>query len=1254
MQHFESGQIVLPPQMPLTQAKLPPSAPAGDPFPVVHPLNYASRGTRYGDSNVEIPWWKHGLVALLLLFIVGTSFSNSYQAGMTLDNKYIIEEYYKSVLRNNPDLDPKSWQQVWLIFKNDYWWPKGISGLYRPLTTLSYWFDYVILTGKAPKTDQHGQVYEMVNGKPIEELTWGEYSSIPYKLKTTSYHTINLTIHWINAILIYFVALKLTRKIWVSLLIAGLFAAHPITTESVTNIIGRADLFSATAVFGGLLIYMRAREHSDSRALPWLVGLALMTAFGVFSKESSAAMVLVIICYDVAYNWRLDETRESSILRVLARGTPFFLGMTVITLITSVITDVHEPLNALSYNLRLGVAGILTAIGVAQYAGVVIGKLGWTARYISAGAALLIFVIATLFIPYAPMLGIFAIVGFEILYRMIVAAQEKKLAELPLLILHGMSYLLLVGVLLGVPLVASKYVRDHEPLKDLPQMLRVIGALVLALAAAGAYAVTARMGRVVRILTLAGAAVAITLACLLMPIYPLVAALIIVAIELARGSLTSENPRFKVVAHAALYLPLFFGLIAVPIAALYFFHEMGWDKVAPSYDPNALRRPITALADWLSPWLRVPMALIAVAAGLFLHLISIRADRTSRSIALVAVAIISMIASFYSYWLGIALMLVVALHEVILGTLTPQLTDQYRRDWKTIWHRFAVGYLAMLPAVIAMFAVRAWVFANATPAEEPFLDNPIRGVWKVAELNLPSFAEQIKLKPILGMSFFECKMTAVKILGKLLLLLTWPHPLCSDYSYAQIPNFSYTFRQGWDDVQAVLALVVLLGIFYLAYKLYTRSRAAFFFIIFFFAAGLPTSNIVLTIGSVMAERFMYLPLAGFTACVVLGAYALFKKLFQWLNLYDQDDFPWYSIIPGVLLSFVIVVYGILTYVRNPVWTSDRTLWEDAILTSPKAFRCYQSLAFALYEDGLYDGVPARHVDRMIALDEQGIQIVKVLPDQLNSSRMYMHLGMYYQLKADTLTYQQGPNLVVTAEAMKFYKKSADILEEGITVDRSFNELNRKKQKLRGDPDDEINDAGLGPIYGTVAMAYSRLGQLNPALIDVALHRLEYARQLDPNDPDNYARMGLIAMQKKDWQKACQGLIQSILLDPKRRDVWDSLRRAYAERGPNSAIMVELDGTPKLNTADPMLHDDFLEVYKDFIRVFLRAHRYIAAEDARRSAIQTYGFLPEIIDGLFEEPIWAVTPDGIDPDPAHASPPHSLRKAKGGSARPAND
>jgi tetratricopeptide (TPR) repeat protein len=493
---------------------------------------------------------------------------------------------------------------------------------------------------------------------------------------------------------------------------------------------------------------------------------------------------------------------------------------------------------------------------------------------------------------------------------------------------------------------------------------------------------------------------------------------------------------------------------------------------------------------------------------------------------------------------------------------------------------------------------------------------------------------------MLGMSFFECKMTAVKIMGRLLMLLAWPHPLCSDYSYAQIPNFSYTFKQGWDDVQAVLALLALVGIGFVAFKLYRRSRAAFFMILFFFAAALPTSNFTITIGSVMAERFMYLPLAGFTGVVVLGAFALSRKVFEKLRILDEDDFPWHSVIPAILLSIIMVVYGVLSYRRNPVWESDRTLWEDAIVTSPKAFRCYQSLAFSLYEDGLYDGVPARHVDRMIALDEEGIKIVDRLPNQLNSSRMYLHLGMYYQLKADQLCIPQGDgNLIVPREAVNTYLKSAEILERGVQVDRAFNEVNKTKQVLRGDPPENINDAGLGPLYGTLAMAYYRLQRP-----ELALRRLQYAKQLDPTDPSNYARIGLVQMQRQDYEKARVAFIESILLEPTEQSTWKGLIQAYAASGDNVAVVSDpITRKPKLNMQDPKLAEDMLEVYKDFIRIFIRAHRYSAAEDARRVSIQQYGFDPAIIDPLFEEPVPQVTPDGVDFD--HTSPPPPMLNKK---------
>jgi tetratricopeptide (TPR) repeat protein len=1139
MQQFEPGEIVLPPQTPLVQAPPLPKA-VEVPFASLQSAPYSAAAARIGKplDGRERLWpalelWKHIVALLLFAAVVGMAFSNSYKAGMTLDNKYIIEEYYKSVLKNNPEVDPKSWTQVWMIFKNDYWWPKGISGLYRPITSLSYWFDYVILTGKAPKKDFHGNTIDTVNGKPIEDLSWADYASVQGRLNTNSYHTINLAVHWTNAVLIYFVALALTKRFWPSVFIAALFAAHPITVESVTNIIGRADMLAAVATFGGLLLYMRSRQNTDSWALPWLLGLTLITTFGVFSKESAAALVLVIICYDIAYNWRKGDER---------------------------------------------VKGLALLVG------------------------------------------------------------------------HGLIYLAMIGALIALPLAVSKISSDQALAAGMPAVPRFFIALVAVVAGVGQYIGMARAGKLVRLASVAAAAVVLALASVLLPYVPLVASAGIVLAELIRGNLTSDNPRFKVVAHSAMYLALYFILVTTPVAALYFFHVQGWNKVLGGYDPAIRPQPIDQLADWMSVWLRAPLAILAVCAGLFLHFVSIHADRPGRAVALVAIAIISVVASFYSYWLGILLMLVVATHELILGTFTPQENSEYRRDWKLIWHRFAIGYTVMIPPVLAMFAVRAWVFANATPAEEPFLDNPIRGIWKVAELNIPSFAVELARKPLLGMSFFECKMTAVKIMGRLLLLLTWPHPLCSDYSYAQIPNFSFTFKQGWDDVQAVLALLALVGIGYVAFKLYNRSRAAFFMILFFFAAALPTSNFTITIGSVMAERFMYLPLAGFTGVLVLGAFALSRKLFEKLQVLDEDDFPWHSVIPVICLSLVMVVYGVLTFQRNPVWISDRTLWEDAIKISPKAFRCYQSLAFALYEEGLYDGVPARYVDYrdgagddrrgMIALDEEGIKIVDSLPNQLNSSRMYLHLGMYYQLKADQLCIPQGDNtLMMPREAIETYVKSRDILERGVEVDRAFNELNKTKQRRRGDPEENINDAGLGPLYGTLAMAYYRLQRP-----DLALKRLQYGKQLDPTDASNYARLGLVQLQRRDNEKARVAFIEAILLEPTDPSSWKGLVQAYAADGDNTAVVRDpVTGNPKLNMQNPKLAEDMLEVYKDFIRIFIRSHRYSAAEDARRVAIQQYGFDAAIIDALFDEPVPAITPDGIDYD--HTTPPPKILHRK---------
>ncbi len=60
------------------------------------------------------------------------------------------------------------------------------------------------------------------------------------------------------------------------------------------------------------------------------------------------------------------------------------------------------------------------------------------------------------------------------------------------------------------------------------------------------------------------------------------------------------------------------------------------------------------------------------------------------------------------------------------------------------------------------------------------------------------------------------------------------------------------------------------GALVLAAILWKRNRLAFFFAGFAFLNLLPASNLLFPIGTIMAERLLYLPLAGLVAAVVLA------------------------------------------------------------------------------------------------------------------------------------------------------------------------------------------------------------------------------------------------------------------------------------------------------------------------------------------------------------------------------------------------
>jgi hypothetical protein len=204
------------------------------------------------DSKREFP----GKLALLLCLLTLAVYANTFGLGFALDAM--------GVAQADPRVHAVTAQNLALIFQNDYWWPSSVDTLYRPVTTLSFLFNYAVL-GNAGSA--------------------------------TGYHLVNVLLHMANVLLVFQLALRLLHERMAAFFAAGLWAVHPVLTESVANIAGRADLLATMAVLAGLLLY--GRVLTSVRWWPVVAGLFAAAAVGMFSKESAAVLLGLMLLWDL-------------------------------------------------------------------------------------------------------------------------------------------------------------------------------------------------------------------------------------------------------------------------------------------------------------------------------------------------------------------------------------------------------------------------------------------------------------------------------------------------------------------------------------------------------------------------------------------------------------------------------------------------------------------------------------------------------------------------------------------------------------------------------------------------------------------------------------------------------------------------------------------------------------------------------------------------------------------------------------------
>lgn len=138
------------------------------------------------------------------------------------------------------------------------------------------------------------------------------------------YHLVNIFIHVINGVLVYFVALILLgrepiiggrtpasrrRLQLTALLAAAVFIAHPLQTQAVTYIVQRMTSMATMFFLLSLLLYLLGRECNDlkARSLYWASALvAWLLALG--SKEIAATLPVIIVLVEMLF---YRDTRRS-------------------------------------------------------------------------------------------------------------------------------------------------------------------------------------------------------------------------------------------------------------------------------------------------------------------------------------------------------------------------------------------------------------------------------------------------------------------------------------------------------------------------------------------------------------------------------------------------------------------------------------------------------------------------------------------------------------------------------------------------------------------------------------------------------------------------------------------------------------------------------------------------------------------------------------------------------------------------------
>ncbi|MBN1293038.1 MAG: tetratricopeptide repeat protein [Candidatus Latescibacteria bacterium] len=294
--------------------------------------------------------------------------------------------------------------------------------------------------------------------------------------------------------------------------------------------------------------------------------------------------------------------------------------------------------------------------------------------------------------------------------------------------------------------------------------------------------------------------------------------------------------------------------------------------------------------------------------------------------------------------------------------------------------------------------------------------------------------------PIAQSPVMERLSTAFAVFVRYMYLMLAPYRLSSDYSYNQIP-----LQQSFLNIVPLVGLVLFISLLSLAFYLRKTNKIYTTGLIIFLFPYLLVSNIFFPIGTIMGERLMYIPSAGFS--LMTG----------WLIVYAFNK--WRSV-TVFFLGIIFLLFSVKIYKRNQEWYDDFSLFSADRKNSSQSVKVLSNLAFLAGNNGDYKTA--------MSLYREALGIFPEYDAGLRG------LGKkYYDLK------QYDESVKYYAKAVNLYPKRADLLYDYATVLEKLGRFTEAESKLmiaiRLDP----SSPKMYEEMGTVKIA---LGEYKSAIL----------------------------------------------------------------------------------------------------------------------------------------------------------------------------